>query len=411
MQQNGIGESQVSYSCNDGQLHTMKNLILKASDNTQHSMHAKNQNTVIKLEGATISGADSSDARNNVDLTRLPAVSAVFAEDKAEVILNKKSKIQSSVIGLEAQKGGKVTMNDGTVNALYVGALAGSGSSVNLKGTTINVTGDLAVAGLASKAGAITMDSGAITLAKGVAVRSEAGGSVKLDKVNITAKKATGKLNSTENLERATFLLSDNASVDFKNGNVITDAHALWVRKSGDGAVEAGSSRRRRSLEVRPTINHANIESSTVKVEGNGTYGIYFDGITQKEGGKQNRSNDLATEKANVVKQSAVSKQEKTPIGITGTVSLKKANFEVAKGIAIYGNNSGGHVSLENKTTLAGDLLLKAENNSNISVSIDNSIVTGAVRVDRSSYAKLDLANKSQWILKEVCRRIWVLQI
>ncbi|WP_375702753.1 hypothetical protein, partial [Bartonella sp. CL43QHWL] len=109
----------------------------------------------------------------------------------------------------------------------------------------------------------------------------------------------------------------------------------------------------------RPTTNHANIESSIVTVEGDGTYGIYFDGGIQKEASQQNRSEDLATEKAIVVKRSTVSKQEKTLVGITGTVSLKKTDFEVASGIAIYGNNSGGHVSVENKTTLVGDLLLK----------------------------------------------------
>uniref|UniRef100_UPI001FE8BA1B hypothetical protein n=1 Tax=Bartonella capreoli TaxID=155192 RepID=UPI001FE8BA1B len=85
-----------------------------------------------------------------------------------------------------------------------------------------------------------------------------------------------------------------------------------------------------------------NIESSTVKVEGDGTYGIYFDGVTQKEESQQNRSKDLATEEEVVVKWSAVSKQEKTPIGITGTVSLKKSDVDVVKGIAVYGNNSGG---------------------------------------------------------------------
>ncbi|WP_375685348.1 autotransporter outer membrane beta-barrel domain-containing protein [Bartonella sp. TT110JLCBS] len=397
-QDNGKKGAQTPYSCSDGKSHTVTNLTLKAKNKTQHSMHAQNENTVIKLENATIMGGN--DNESNVDLTKLQAVSAVLAEDNAKVVLEKNSTITSSVIGLEAQNGGKVMMTGGSVNAHYVGALAGSGSSVNLKDTRINVTGDLAVAGLVSQAGKVSMDSGAITLEKGVAVRSEAGGSVELDKVNITAKKGQGKLDSADNFGRAALLLSDNASVDFKNGSIVTDAHALWIMKSDDKVVETGSSRRRRSSEVRPTMNHANIESSTVRVEGDGVYGIYFDGLIQKEASQQNRSKDLETEKAIVAKRSAVSKQEKTPIGITGTVSLKKTGFEVANGIAIYGNNSGGHVSLENKTTLAGDLLLRAENGSNISVSVDSSIAKGDVRVDKSSYAKLDLANSSQWILK-----------
>ncbi|WP_375676525.1 MULTISPECIES: autotransporter outer membrane beta-barrel domain-containing protein [unclassified Bartonella] len=403
-QNNGGKALQTPYSCSDGQSRTITNLILKASDKTQHPMHVKNQNTVIKLEGARISGADFSDSKNNVDFNKIYAVSAVLAEEGAEVVLNNKSTITSSVIGLEAQSGGKIKMNNGTVNAYYVGAFADSGASIDLKDTKINVTGDLAVAGLASQAGEVTMDSGTIMLTNGVAVRSEAGGSIKLNKVNITAKKGQGKLDSADSFGSAAFLLSDNGSVDFKNGSVVTDAHALWVIK-GDDVVETGTSRKRRSSEARPTVNRANIESSIVKVEGDETYGIYFDGVTQKEESQQNRSKDLETEKAIVAKRSAVSKQEKTPIGITGTVSLKKTGFEVAKGIAIYGNNSGGHVSVENKTTLVGDLLLKADNDSNISVLVDSSIVKGDVRVDKSSYAKLDLINQSEWILKRSAQR------
>ncbi|WP_375679438.1 autotransporter outer membrane beta-barrel domain-containing protein [Bartonella sp. AP7XZML] len=402
---NGEKGSQTTYLCRDGKSRTITGKTLKVSDKTQHPMHAKNQDTVIKLEGATISGADFSDSKNNVDFNEIYAVSAVLAEEGAEVVLDNKSTITSSVIGLEAQSSGKVTMHAGTVNARYVGALAGSGSSVNLKDTKINVTGDLAVAGLASQAGEVTMDSGTVMLTNGVAVRSEAGGRVRLNKVNITAKKEAGKSNFTEKFGRAAFLVSDNASVDFKNGNVVTDAHALWIIKSDDNVVETGSSRRRRSSDVRPTMNHVNIESSTVKVEGEGTYGIYFDGLTLKEGSEKTRSQNLETAQTGVAKRSAVSKQENTPIGITGTVSLKKTDFEVANGIAIYGNNSGGRVLLENKTTLAGDLLLKAENDSNILVSVDGSIVTGGVRVDKNSYAKLDLANNSQWILKRSTQR------
>ncbi|WP_375686735.1 autotransporter outer membrane beta-barrel domain-containing protein [Bartonella sp. AC331YNZD] len=401
---NGEKGSRTIYLCRDGKSRIITGKTLKASEKTQHSMHAVNPNTVIKLEGTTISGADSSDSKDNFGVAPSELVSAVLAEEGAEVVLDNKSTITSSVIGLEAKSGGKVKMIGGTVDALYVGALAGSGSSVNLKDMKINVTGDLAMAGLVSQAGKVSMDSGAITLEKGVAVRSEAGGSVELDKVNITAKKGQGKLDSVDNFGRAAFLVRDNASVDFKNGNVVTDAHAVWVMKSGD-AVETGSSRRRRSSDVRPTMNYVNIEFSTVKVEGDGVYGIYFDGGTQKEASQQNRSQNLEIAQTGVVKRSVVSKQENTPIGVTGTVSLKKTDFQVANGIAIYGNNSGGHVSLENKTTLAGDLLLKAENDSNILVSVDSSIVTGGVRVDKNSYAKLDLANNSQWILKRSAQR------
>ncbi|UTO28036.1 autotransporter outer membrane beta-barrel domain-containing protein [Bartonella harrusi] len=402
-------KASTSYLCNDGVEHTIKNLTLKVSDQNQHSLRVENQNTIIKLEQANISGSHSSDKDSNIDVTKLRAVSAILADKNAEVVLNKKSTVQSSLIGLEAQRGGKVKMDDGAVNVHYVGALVGSGSSVELSNTNINVTGDLAVAGLASNAGEIVMKSGTITLENGAAVRSESGGDVKLDKVNITVKKEQNKQDSTERFGRAAFLLRDNASVDFTNGNVITDANALWVR-GAHNTVEAGASRRKRSSEVRSSMNRANIEFSNIKVEGDKSYGIYFDGTERKGVEKKNQNKNLEKNvvessvqrsgKKRVVKRNAVSSQEKTPIGITGEVSLKKTDFEVLKSVAIYGNNSGGRVSLENKTTLSGDLLLKAENNSNILVSVDHSVIAGGARVDKSSYAQLDLTNGSGWFLK-----------
>ncbi|UJM33673.1 autotransporter outer membrane beta-barrel domain-containing protein [Bartonella henselae] len=418
---NGLGESQTAYSCNDGQTHTVTDLTLKASDALQHPMHAKNQNTIIKLEGATIIAADSSD-KNNVDLTKLQLVSTVLAEDGAEVVLDKKSTVKNSSIGLEAQKGGKVKMTDGTVNARYVGVLAGSGSSVNLSNTKINVTGDLAIAGLASNAGEATMNTGVITLTSGVAVRSESGGNVKLDNVKITAKKGQqDQPDSAETFGRAAFLVSDRGSVEFTNGYVSTDANGLWMRDSNDSVEnstsDTGTSRRKRSSDVRPSLNRAHIELSDVKVEGDKSYGIYFDGTGRKEGSQQNRNRVLeeavtelsgtgsTIEKVSVVKRSTVSQKEKTPIDITGAVSLKKTRFEVINGIAIYGNNSGGQISLEENTILSGDLLLSAENNSHISVSVDDSIIEGWARIDKSSYAKLDLINKSEWILKRSVKR------
>ncbi|MCZ2159074.1 autotransporter outer membrane beta-barrel domain-containing protein [Bartonella sp. 220] len=414
------GKSRVAYSCSDGKSYTMKNLTLKASDKAQHPMHAKNQNTVIKLEGATISGGHSSDYTNNVDLTKLQAVSAVLAEEGAEVVLEKKSTVNSSLIGLEAQKGGKVKMDDGTVDVGYVGALAGSRSSVELSNTKINVSGDLAVAALASDAGEITMKSGAITLTSGVAVRSESGGRIKLDKVDITARKEKNKLGSAERFGSAAFLLNNNGSVDFTNGNVVTNVNALWIKRNDD-IVETSPSRRKRSADVRSSMNHASIESSTVRVEGDKSYGIYFDGTGWKGVDQQNRNKDIEktisessmkrseekspVEKVSVVKRNAVPLQEKTPIGIMGTVSLKKTDFEVSKSIAIYGNHSGGRISLENETTLSGDLLLKAENNSNILISADRSIVVGGARIDKGSYAKLDLTNGSEWHLRRSAQK------
>lgn len=43
-------------------------------------------------------------------------------------------------------------------------------------------------------------------------------------------RKERGKSDSEATFGRAAFLLSDNGSVDFTNGSVVTDANGLWVR-------------------------------------------------------------------------------------------------------------------------------------------------------------------------------------
>ncbi|WP_208438160.1 autotransporter outer membrane beta-barrel domain-containing protein [Bartonella taylorii] len=383
VRQDGTEKSQTPYSCSDGKLHTIKGLTLKASDSNQHLVRANRENTVVHVEGATIIGAGFSDSRNNADLTGLQPVSAVLADGGAEVVLDKKSTVKSSLIGLEAQTGGKVRMTDGEINAHYIGVLVGNASSINLSNTKINVVGDLAVAGLASNGGEITMDSGAIALTEGVAVRSESRGRIQLNKVDITAKKGTS--DSTEGFGRAAFLLSRNGSVNFINGNVATDAHGLWIRDTDnddtDDVVEVASSRRRRSADVSPSTvpeGFAVIESSTVKMEGDRSYGIYFDRVGQKFlplWGKKHTNFPLEP------------------------VLLKKTNFEVPKSVAIYGNNSAGYVSIEEKATLSGDLLLRSENNSRLLVGVDNSIIKGGARIDNSSHAHFNLAKGSVWFL------------
>ncbi|BBL53744.1 hypothetical protein MF1_10020 [Bartonella quintana] len=392
------GSEHTSYSCSDGKSHTISGATLRVSDSSQHSVSV-GEKTNLKMENVVIIGAVSSDSKNQIDLNTLRPVSAVLAEKDAEIVLNKESTIQSSQIGLEAQSGGKVKMTNGTINADYAGVFVGAGSSVQLDTTDISMKSQ-AMAGLASNGGEITMSSGTITLTDGIAVRSELGGNVKLDKVNITAKKGQIESASTEVPGRAAFLLSDRGSVDFTNGNVVTDATGLWFMDV-NGSVETGASRRRRSSDVAPSMNRAYIDSSNIKVEGDSSYGIYFNGMARVAERNQNRvSEEIVSESVgHPVNGSSVFSPEQTLVGITGTALLKKTNFEVPKSVAIYGNNSGGLVSIQKKTFLSGDLLLKSENNSNILVWVDDSVIAGGARVDENSTAKLGLTNNSKWSL------------
>ncbi|EJF76001.1 autotransporter outer membrane beta-barrel domain-containing protein [Bartonella alsatica] len=380
--QNDTESLSSSYLCGDGESHVIKDHIFQLSDDVGHSVHANSENTIIELEGVNIISMGSSDNEDGSELSQLP-ISAVLAEENAEIILSEQSAIQSSQIGLEAQRGGKISMTGGEINADYVGVLVGPESSVNLGDTEISVEGPSAMAGLTSQGGKIAMNSGSINLTNGVAVRSELGGGIKLNEVNITAK-SNQIPDSVEMPEYAAFLLSDGSSIDFAHGRVVTDGNALWFRddtdanalsfrddtdNDADDDVQINAQRRKRHTEALSSINRANIESSSITVEGNKFYGIYFEGSKQRE--------------LNV-----------------GDVSLKETDFNVPNSIAIYGYNSLGRITVEKKTVLSGDLLLVSRNNSDLSVLVNDSIITGRVRIDNDSDARFDLSNGSRWLLK-----------
>ncbi|WP_455481734.1 autotransporter outer membrane beta-barrel domain-containing protein [Bartonella sp. B35(2025)] len=418
---NGNRKESSSYLCQDGKQYKIQGRTLKVSDNSEYPLYVTGKNTKVTAEGVTIIGKDL-DNKDTANLTQSQLVSAVLADGTAEIILEKKSKVQSSLIGLEAQTHGKIKMDDGDISANYVGVLAGSGGKVYLNNTNVVARGPSAVAGLAGSGGTIAMNAGSIVSTSGVGVRSESEGYVKLNKVNLTAKRSTKvQPDSEDTSERAAFLISNNGSIDFANGNVVTDGNGLWMKNLGD-VVKAGASRSRRHADIQSSPvnrnrNHANIESSSVTVEGNKSYGIYFDGSEWRNANEKNQNktpeqievrslnvptgNENPTRGTAVVKRSAESSSKQTPIGKEWLVSLKKTDFEVLSGTAVYGQNAHGRVSLENKTSLSGDILLRAENNSNILVSVNNSMITGDVHVDKGSHAQFALSDSSQWFLKK----------
>ncbi|WP_413154402.1 autotransporter outer membrane beta-barrel domain-containing protein [Bartonella sp. cb54] len=426
--------------CQDGKSYTITDKVIQMSDHNQHVVRVKraqtsadagngeevdNNKTTVTMEKVNIIGAGLvSERRDRIILKKL--VSAVLAEQDGEAII-KESKIMSVPIGVEAQSGGSVKMTGGMIDALYVGALADSASSIRLEdGIEINVRGPLAVAGLSSSNGStVSMNEGFIDFTNGVAVRSASGGHATLKGVSITGKREGVDPNSSSLADGAAILLSNGGSIDFDHGTVDTDSHGLWVVNSGTDRAQ----------------NIATIEGSVIEVSGDKSYGMYLDGALQEnveqsglnkipEGKEKetlvlNVENDsvqkdvsepsTTPEKANQVvlvseaqgdsatksvraKRGLVLPQENLAGEVT-TISLKGTRFEAQDSTAVYGDNFKGRISLEEKTTLSGDLLLRSENNSDLSISANNSILIGGARVDSNSHAKIDLSNGSEWHL------------
>ncbi|WP_455476361.1 autotransporter outer membrane beta-barrel domain-containing protein [Bartonella sp. B17] len=427
----------------------------------QRSDNGKSQvlghKTIINVEDVTITGVgfskenNVSSKENNVNLTNIKPdnfVSAVLAKENAEVIVKgNKTSIKSFPIGLEAQAGGSVNMTDGKIDALYVGAMVGPKSSVKLNNTKINVQGSLATAGLSANGGAVVMDSGQIEFEKGVGVLSELGGDVKLTKVRIVGRRNSEDTDSKTTLGREAFLLRSGSSIDFERGSVLVEGNHGLRFKDVNGSAKASSK--------------ANITSSIITVHSNNDknkdkfYGIYFDGSEAKpresrvklvnavkentnaqtgnaiqelrgevsvsadqninsneisqvsNGSSPVLNNEVSRTLSNgvsrvrrAVEKSITSPKDQNLTDKSVIVSLRNTKFRVFDGVAVYGYNSEGTVFLETKSVLSGDFLLKSENNSNLSIVANDSVVIkGAVRVDNSSRAKIALLKGSQWFL------------
>ncbi|WP_455476806.1 autotransporter outer membrane beta-barrel domain-containing protein [Bartonella sp. B41] len=431
----------VPYWCQDGQVHEIRERLFEVRDSNKSPVHASGGGTSVRAESVTIvggvlpnEGGGESHLLSSFPLLPLGSAAAL-ATQGGELILENKSSIRSALVGLEAQAGGNIKMIDGKINVRSVGAFAGSGSSIHLKNTDIVTDGSLAMAGLVSDGGTVEMHSGSISSPSGVGVRSEFGGNVMLDNVKITAKSAVvdgqqkgASRRRGKDRGRAAFFVNNGGSIDFGHGSVVTDANGIWLMGIKD-AVEVSASRRARHVQnpsssnpahinfTANKANRANIEFSDITVEGSEAYGIYFDEAGWRRTNRRNQNRVLGSANSDslhmsvegenpsqsrrIAKRGYQLTQDGRSISPVGTVSLKETSFKVPDSIAIYGDNSRGNVSLERKTTLLGDLLLKAENSSDLLVFVNNSTVIGGVRIDEDSRARFELLNRAEWILKK----------
>ncbi len=130
------------------------------------------------------------------------------------------------------------------------------------------------------------------------------------------------------------------------------------------------------------------MKSSSVTVNGKGSYGIYFRGEKPwSEGGDK--------------KEEISSEEEKVPPRLE-VVNLDKTEFSVLDDAALYGKNMiSGAVGLVHSTLRSGNFLLKAEEGASITVLADASTLEGRTHVDKNSNAELYLGGHSQWILQQ----------
>ncbi|MDM9984113.1 autotransporter outer membrane beta-barrel domain-containing protein, partial [Bartonella henselae] len=298
--------------------------------------------------------------------------------------------------GVSVSEGGKVTLNNLILKNAQV-ALYASDGMINVDGGTISdsrmavqvrgqkthvilknveIKTTVGHASLSSESGAEIKVSGAsMNFIDSHAVFSALDGKVALDSVNITGKGSKGK-------DHAVFLMSVGGTVNFKDGIVnVNDIHGI-LSENTFTTVEFIPLYN--DLPERKRMTEVNLTSSSVTVEGEGSYGIYFKG--DKLGEKfENR------EKIEEVKK----------LPRLEAINLRQTMFSAPESVALYStDNSYGVVNLM-QSTLSGRSLLRAERGALVKILASASTLEGGAHVDDRSTAELYLGAGSTWTLKQ----------
>ncbi|WP_455473904.1 autotransporter outer membrane beta-barrel domain-containing protein [Bartonella sp. B30(2025)] len=319
------------------------------------------------------------------------------------------SSIKGFPIGLEAESGGKIIMNGGNIESFYIGALAShievdgaanpadfwNVSSIVLTNANIKVSGPRAFAGLDSNGGRIRMDSGSITFSSEKGVAAEGGGIVTLTNVTVNRDNPSDAQSGDNTKDDSSaFFLEGGSYIKFDKGELTTRGKGILFGEPLDEDRELDS-------------NFVEIEGSNIQVQGEGSYGIYGRYVENAS----SESNSLVVAKT-IAEKVQIVKDAIHTLDSTGPLERMKGfhekaivfldnntKFKVPDGTAFYGDNLYGAVSLEGKAELSGDLLLVSKNNSNLSISANDSKIIGGAYTDKKSRTAIELFNKSEWQL------------
>ncbi|GAA4665246.1 autotransporter outer membrane beta-barrel domain-containing protein [Bartonella pachyuromydis] len=386
------------YICSDGRKHIIKNKTYNLSG-FQEDISVPAFFTVISVENAgTVVNASKVDV--TVDHPNLIGGYGVYVGDGGKLVLTNSSfknifnfNVKNAVVRME---GGAIT---GVSDAIYV-----LGEKADIAFVTVNVqpasdNSNIKGRGFVSGFGAfVRMSDSTVTFNEIGGFLADHRGRYLIDTTNIQGKgkEYTVVVNDEEvNKLPVAFDISQGSHVYLRDDTIqLTDMHGFLITNFSGYAYENGELIQEfySSNTFKNTI--LQIKQSNISVQGEGTYGFYFVGLDPNVWADML---DLSDEE--------LSKTEQIISGVA-SVSLSGTTVRVPDGIAIY---STGHetdaygaeatIELSSRTNISGDLLVKAENNSSLLVKVDNSILTGGIRVEDISTVKLELTRDSTWNL------------
>ncbi|WP_375681958.1 MULTISPECIES: autotransporter outer membrane beta-barrel domain-containing protein [unclassified Bartonella] len=332
----------------------------------------------VKGIGTEVRGEDVTVSSQVADKTFLVGVHVL---ENGKIVLEDPI-IKNTVIALRASDG-VIEVKNGKIKESHEGVDATENSFVLLEDTEIKTANGNASL-LSYDHSEIWMSGGSVDFMNSHGISSMLGGKVNLENVKITGKGDKGK-------DRAVVHMDLGGAVNLE-GNIVSTGggiHGILLENIVNSIpLQEVKDLSNEDSDSKIPVTEVNMKSSSVTVNGKGSYGIYFRGEKPwSEGGDK--------------KEEISSEEEKAPPRLE-VVNLDKTEFSVLDDAALYGKNMiSGAVGLVHSTLRSGNFLLKAEEGASITVLADASTLEGRTHVDKDSNAELYLGGRSKWILQQ----------
>ncbi|MGF7158177.1 autotransporter outer membrane beta-barrel domain-containing protein [Bartonella heixiaziensis] len=378
------------YKCDDRKTHFLADKVYYLKNSQEAApiaaIYVAKQGTIVNASRITVTG-DNPD-----EISQYGA----FVQDSGKLILRDSN--FKDIPGLRVLNG-VIQMNDGkiegTSHAIYASGKETDvilvSVNVEIKPDNLNAKGIGIVSGLNAF---VRMSGSTVTFNEIGAFSTKFGGRYLLDTMTIEGKgkKYTAIVDneSVDKLPEA-FDILQGGDVHLRSSSIVlNDMHGFLVKNFSAFVNSRGQPIHNYDLSDAFKKTNIEIESSNISVQGKGVYGLYFNLLDPNT-------------VAEYYGQKGVSKEPRITMG-EASVRLKQTTFTVPDGTAIYVTGQGGYgasvsLDLSEATKISGDLLLKAEKNSSISIKASASSLTGGAHVEDTSTARLELTRGSTWYL------------
>ncbi|WP_208438159.1 autotransporter outer membrane beta-barrel domain-containing protein [Bartonella taylorii] len=369
----------------------------------------------VKGIGTKVSGKNVTVSSQVADKTFLVGVHVL---ENGKIVLEDPI-LKGSVMALRAS-GGVIEVKNGKIEESHEGVDAADNSFVLLEDTEIKTANGIASL-LSYEHSEVWMSGGSVDFMNSHGISSMLGGKVNLENVKITGKGSKGE-------DHAVFLVDLGGAIDFSGSVNVTDAHGILLEDSVNTLNFVPLRSESKVGNLSNTIKEININSSSITLEGDESYGIYFKGAKQREEGDLNKKDsseeertppimrvtnlsepaletELLVEDSEIIEEvvglNEAELSDEATSSVGEIVNLNETVFSVKDDAAIYATNlAKGVVSVVN-STLSGGPLLKADKGASVTVLAVSSVLDGRAYVDADSTAELYLGDNSKWILQQ----------